>query len=338
MRIEARDRPPRDDWDAFVATHSVWNPLFLTSAWADYYARWSAIRPRYVCVYDEAGEWVAAWLALVSPLSALRAGWKGVMLRCLDGAVSEMRWLAPPALTSPDLAPDVALALERWMRRFAVTHRVVRIAGGPWLRGGNGLGRLGTWATYLLDCRKVEQDLWTELRAAARKAIRKAQESGLTVRRLTARDEVVGYYGFAEQAARRTNRRLPGPEDFLAAWDSLRGRGHLEFFVAEHGGEIVSGLGVRGYAGFVSEFGLYQSEHDVRGRLNGQDLIKWEIIRWARTAGVHTFDLAGVSPRPGTAKEAGIHQFKKKWGGVYLEYPVVRPHWVPLWRRSNPGA
>jgi hypothetical protein len=212
--------------------------------------------------------------------------------------------------------------------------RVVRIAGGPWIAGVEPFDRMTWWATYRVDCEGSEGALWSRLSGSARKAVRRAREHGVTVRRIRRREELDDYARLVDLAPgyTRPGRVLSRLEDFQAVWDRFRVVGHLEFFVAEHGGRIIGGLGVIGCGTYVTEIALCQSPRTEDVRLNGQDLIKWEIIRWANASGIRTFDLAGVSPRPRTTKEARIRQFKAKWGGSYVEYPVVRGHWISGWK------
>ena len=249
----------------------------------------------------------------------------------------EAVWFAPPVLRDPRDAAAVSCVLAEFLQCMASRTPFLHIAGGPWLPGAETSFRTLRWATYVVDCQGSEEELWRRLKHSARKSIRKAQDRGLTVRRLQSRDEVQPYLQFAKRAARASGRTLSGQPDLLMAWDCLRGHACLEFFVAELRGECMSGLGIRGQGAWISEFGSYQSVRDRTERLNAQDLIKWEVIRWARRCGIRYFDLAGVNPAPATAKEAGIRQFKEKWGGRYLEFPRVQRQWLSPWVRRQKG-
>jgi len=314
-------------WAEAIAVAGGWNPLFSSEVWADYLMRWAGCRPRYVLVSAQDGTRLAAWLVFVADLAVFRRGWKRLACQPLQGLAREVVWFAPPVLYHPSQAEAVSRVLAEWLQRAAAPVPFVRVAGGPWLSGVATPLRIETWATYLVDCQGPEDELWRRLKHSARKSVRKAQERGLTVRRLQSRDEIPSYCRFAARAARASGRALVEP-DLPMAWDCLRPQARLEFFVAELGGECVSGLGVRGQGAWISEVGSYQSVRDRAEQLGAQDLIKWEVIRWARSCGIRWFDLAGVNPEPATAKQAGIRQFKEKWGGCYVEFPRVRCQWL----------
>ena len=321
------------DWTQFTASADSdgWNPLFSSQVWADYFARWAGCAPRFVSVHAADGERLAAWLVFVADLAVFRRGWKRAACRALNGLAREATWFAPPVLRGPGDAAVVGRVLAGWLQRAAAETPLVYVAGGPWLSGAALSLRAEVWATYVVDCQRSDEELWHRLKHSAKKAIRKAQERGVMVRRIQSNNELTSYVRFAERAARHSGRTLTGHPDVLMAWDCLRPQAYLEFFVAELGGECVSGLGVRGQGAWISEFGSYQSVRDRTERLNAQDAIKWEVIRWARYCGIRYFDLAGVNPEPTTAKEAGIRQFKAKWGGRYVEFPVVPCQWLTPW-------
>ena len=54
----------------------------------------------------------------------------------------------------------------------------------------------------------------------------------------------------------------------------------------------------------------------------GQDLLKWRLMQWGREHGFRVYDLMGVNPHSTDPKERGIFQFKAKWGGDLVEFPV----------------
>jgi len=51
-----------------------------------------------------------------------------------------------------------------------------------------------------------------------------------------------------------------------------------------------------------------------------------------------TYDISGVAPDPDSVKEEGIRRFKGKWGGEYLEYPVIEGGYRTVGRNDLQGA
>ncbi len=179
------------------------------------------------------------------------------------------------------------------------------------------------WATFIIDLRQSEDDLGKNLKKTARKAIHRAQEDGIVVRRISSLEDLRSYFDFACQCATRYGKKMYDFVDFETMWRHFRPHAIFETFVAEKDREPLAGLSIWGYNGIISELGSFQSERSFREKLYGSDLIKWEVMRWGLQQGYRTYDLAGVNPEPKTPKEQGIRQFKEKWGGQYQPYCIV---------------
>jgi lipid II:glycine glycyltransferase (peptidoglycan interpeptide bridge formation enzyme) len=168
-----------------------------------------------------------------------------------------------------------------------------------------------------------EEALWRGLKNSARKAVRKAADDGVTVSRVGSLEELRDYYRFAAKCARRIGKQLFGFRDFETMWRHFRSNAVYETFVAEWKGQPVAGLSVWGFGSSVTELGAFTSEIAATEHLYGGDLIKWEVITWARSRGLKSFDLAGFNPAASDPKEVAIRQFKEKWGGRRLDYLLV---------------
>lgn len=331
LRVEAASSVDAKAWNAFILQHVRQNPIFAVAEWADYFTRWTPARPQFISIRNPSGDQIAAWLAFLLPLSTLRRGVK--RLACLGMPYArELVWHAAPVVAHPARGSEVDLALTAWAGSYARTCGVLRIYGGPWIDAAPGTWENTPWGTYVIGCAGLSEDSqWTRLKSSARKAVRRARDAGVRVRRVLDRSELPDYYRYVEGVARKTGRRLNGLTELQAGWDFLRPSGRFELFVAEQGTTWTGVLGVRGYGDYISEVGLYQSSADRTERLHSQDLIKWEVMRWASGEGVRSYDLAGVHPSPQSDKDLGIHRFKEKWGGAYLEYPTVRSRWITRW-------
>lgn len=235
------------------------------------------------------------------------------------------RWFDQPVLYDANVGLDAYIALLDTMESFCKSSGLA-VSSSPlpasimnslpagWLRS--------EWATIVVDLRKNEEDLWRDLKKTARKAVRRARDDGIRVRKIESLDELRSYSEFASRCAARYGKKVY-LVDFELSWDQLKPHAIYETFVAEMDSEPIAGLSVWGYNGIISEFGSFQSELSYSQKLYGADLIKWEVILWAAKQGCRYYDLAGVSPHPKTEKEAGIRQFKEKWGGEYRPYALV---------------
>ncbi|MBT4612504.1 MAG: GNAT family N-acetyltransferase [Gemmatimonadetes bacterium] len=179
------------------------------------------------------------------------------------------------------------------------------------------------WATYLVDLRVDEEELWNGLKRSARKAIRKAERDGLEVQLVDGEQGRLEYQPFRRHCLQARGARVTSAANYIDRHRLLRSIDGEEVYIAVHQGETISGLGVFRFNGQISEFGSHQTPESVAQKLNGNDLLKWEILRRERSKGGRVFDLTGVNPNPASPKERGIAQFKAKWGGVFHPYPVL---------------
>jgi len=111
-------------------------------------------------------------------------------------------------------------------------------------------------------------------------------------------------------------------------WNCLGEKGSLQVFVAEVGNAICYGLGVLSFNGILFEIGAARKVGVKAGGFAG-DLVKWKIMCWGAEMGYRVYDLAGVAPDPQNCKEEGIRQFKSKFGGAYVEFPLCTKTYSP---------
>ncbi len=236
------------------------------------------------------------------------------------------QWFDQPALIDQAVAGESYRALLSEIERFCRKRNIHTVSSSelPIVAKAFVPPNWGTreWATLVVDLREGESALWDKLKKTARKAIRVAQQDGISVRRLKSADEFPTYFDFISQCAARIGKKVYFI-DLELDWRCLHRDAVFEIFVAEKEGELLASLGVWGYNGIIAELGSFQSERSFKEKLYGGDLIKWEVLRWGSQRGYRMFDLAGVNPNPETEKERRIRQFKEKWGGRYQPYLTV---------------
>ncbi len=155
---------------------------------------------------------------------------------------------------------------------------------------------------------------------SAQRGIRRCREEGVEVRACASETEFVdrfhhSYYRASghPDAARALHRSL-------AMW--RLGQRHYRFFVAQAPeGSVLATLGTYRFNGMATEIMSARSALAIERRVPAQDLLHWEVFRAHKALGDTRFNLAGFSPRPETAREAGIKRFKEKWGGELAEVP-----------------
>lgn len=243
------------------------------------------------------------------------------ILRTLD---REPYWTAelPPAtdVTSPygyggafawgtgtgALAAGFWAEVDAWLRERQVVSEFVRFSlfGEDLLEYPGEIREASTNVVRTLDPR---DDLWTEFEHKVRKNVKKAQRSGVEVEldpvgeRL---DDFLALYAHTmTRRAASASYRFP-KAFFEAIRDGLGGQ--FMFVHALHGGVMASSELVLVSAERVYSFlgGTRGDAFDVRPN----DLLKVEIMRWARAAGKTSFVLGG-----GYEPDDGIFRYKRSF-------------------------
>ena len=183
------------------------------------------------------------------------------------------------------------------------------------------------WATYFIDLKQDEEILWNNMKHSTRNKVIQTNNMNLIVKRT----EIYGE--FIEKFAKPYNRmeKEMGREE-IPLWFTeklkdfdLKDR-YYHYFYAEIDGNIVGVLGMYVYNGYATEITSSTSKYAYENKVHAQDLLKWEMLKFAKNLGCHTWDLNGVNPDPQTGKERGIKQFKSKWGGEYRGYFIYDLH------------
>jgi hypothetical protein len=183
--------------------------IYQTSAWAAYLQEYLCHTPYYLRCDDE-GMAMGVMLLTRQPLAA-----SSLVGRPLGGAAATLlkkvaprySWTSGPVLFA-DEEPEACLAAGLLMdeaRRIVGRSRVsgatmpvemsepVRSKCDAWLKAT-------PWATFLVDLKPDETRLWESLRPAARKAVRRARESGLIVDVIQSDSARIELHAFLKEA------------------------------------------------------------------------------------------------------------------------------------------
>jgi GNAT acetyltransferase-like protein len=170
--------------------------------------------------------------------------------------------------------------------------------------------------TICLDLARSATAVFEAMNAACRRAIRRAEKAGLDIRVVPAhdRDWIEPYWKMTVELYRRQHRPPAIPRPFYESlWDTFRNTGRLRILQALHRGEVIAG-GI-----FLLDDGrLYYCDGasaDASRELRPNNLIQWEIIRWAIAERYRTYDMVG-------ADVPGIARFKLGFGGHLAPHPT----------------
>jgi len=321
---------PQENWnDTLTEGESESLALFHTAFWADCLTELVGYEPLFLSVNKDNQPLLRLALFSCSFLK-VKGAWNLAVhttRALLSLKTGTIQWYGQPVFFKE--ADETAYRLLAEAVDELARKKKVKLTGGEWpLEMGSvlpGHWKMQKWASLKVDLTRELETIFSNFKPAARKAIKKAQRDGITVRRTANENELLEYGRFATNCAKRYGKRNFRGDDYLLYQNKLRQKNFIfETFYAEHLGQIIAGLSVYGDKKRILEMGSFQSEKSFREKLYGPDLIKWHIIQWAKSSGIRQFDLAGINPDPSDPKERNIRKFKEKWGGVYFEYLVVR--------------
>jgi hypothetical protein len=146
-------------------------------------------------------------------------------------------------------------------------------------------------ATVCVDLQRSLDSMFTGMAKRRRTSVRAAERRGVTVRQGSAADLPV-FDRLKDAHASRLGYDRRGQDYYEALWDVFAPRGHVALFLAQHEGEPVS-------AALAIPFGdtCYHLERPWSGEhgdLRPNELLEWEVLKWAKSEGYRFADLGGI--------------------------------------------
>lgn len=184
-------------------------------------------------------------------------------------------------------------------------------------------------ATLLIDLRKDEDQLLAEMSMTKRQNIRRAIRKGVQIRLGDDSDAEIMRDLMWSACKRRGTAPSPSQPDFFAIlWRELGPSGLVKFFIAEVDGQPVSAGTVQVFGGVSQLWRVgWSGTHD---RINPNDLLHWEMIKWAKRSGCQVFDFMHIKPDHARAilrgerindSYSGVTDFKTSFGGQLVVLP-----------------
>lgn len=205
-------------------------------------------------------------------------------------------------------------------------------------------------ATTIIDLKPPLDDILAKMTKNNRRFIRHGERKGVAVRDGSKEDIVIFFRMMLETCRRRGERPNPPEENhFHDIWRFFAPKSQVKLFLAEYQGLSVAGLfcipfGNAMRAWKLGWFGDY-------GDLKPNQVMFWEAIKWAKSAGYEYFDFVGIDRNAAEAVLAGRHWsevakndtfFKLMFGGevrllpnvyVYVYNPLLRFSYETLYPR-----
>lgn len=341
LPVVAIPRPDPDWWNGLVR-RAPGGTLFQTTYWADYVADYLGWQPVYLLAQDRDGQEAGLLLFFRKSLAhgwTFETPWYPLVRPFLSRVRPVCTWLYGPlnvgalrgGLVTRAILDEVAVHARRHGVRAVVDARlpIHGVAEPEPLNAGPGSPlRVRRQATLFVDLEAGEDVLWRRLKPAARKNLRRLQGQGLVVERLDDPAQLPEYHELYARCRRALQLHVNHFVFWQKLWQHLRPPGCLEIFTVRQHDKLVAGLGVWAFNGLLYEFGVVQDPALQEDKVYANDLLKWEVIRWGHAQGYRLYDLVGVALHPSTPSEAGIRQFKEKWGGELVEFDEFDHHYL----------
>jgi len=180
--------------------------------------------------------------------------------------------------------------------------------------------------SLVIDLTKSEDEILAQMKPKGRYNIKVAEKHGVTV---SPSDDVGAFYSILSKTGNRDGFGIHPKSYYEKMVSSLTG--HAQLLLASYEGNIIAG----GIFVYIDEWGIYYygaSDNEYRNVM-APYLIQWEAIKEAKRRGCKHYDFLGIAPE--NAKKhpwAGVTEFKKKFGGMVVDYPKAKELVLCKWR------
>lgn len=171
--------------------------------------------------------------------------------------------------------------------------------------------------TWIVDLSVPEEQLWNGLEGRARTAIRKARKEGVDVR-LGTRADLGVYLDLHAITCARTGVDPHPAAYFEVLFERFLEASELIVLVAERAGEVIAARNFGSYKGAGNTWTAAGTA--AAGPLGANSLLQWEAMRRLREAGAEFCDSGEAFPGFSEAKQRGLSDFKRSFGGRLYPY------------------
>jgi len=292
-----------DEWDR-IASAQARATVFHTREWLELIVAVSGAELR-LCRFEAGGR-----VAGAAALFLFRRG--PFRLAASPPPQAAVPYLGP--LVDDALATQALAALCDEARRQGAVYFETRLAFEPPQADLVAAGfAVEARATFVLDLAPGPEVLWERsLTSACRRAVRKAESSGVIVEEADLEEILPRYYAMAESVFAKWDRPPPlSLDDYRRIAAAQRRGGPVKVFAARLEGVVVAaGIFPHG-SGAVYYLDGVSDPSGQAARPN--NLLHWHVIQWACGAGVRQYDMVG-------AGIAGVARFKESFGPALVPY------------------
>lgn len=168
---------------------------------------------------------------------------------------------------------------------------------------------------FLVDLTRPRDEIWKSIKSSARRNVRKAHKSGVTVEDVNDPSRIPAIYDLLKGVYRRIQVPLADESFFQSSFEILRPKGMIKILVTKAEGADIGVLTLLMHKDII----LYWYTGTLREHASYRagDLLVWHTLEWGNQSGFRLFDFGGGG-KPG--EEYGVRDFKAKFGGRLVNY------------------
>lgn len=166
-----------------------------------------------------------------------------------------------------------------------------------------------------IDLSKSEEELWKNVHSKRRNEINKAIKEKLNVKIIDNKNDLIESYKILKEVYKRKRLPLSNLSLFTNSFDILNNYVKLNIFGAFYEEILIGVLFLLCYNDSV--YNWYAGSKLEYIKKNPNDLLPWEVIKWAKKNGYKKFYFGGAG-KPNI--RYSVREYKKKFGGNFINY------------------
>jgi len=191
-------------------------------------------------------------------------------------------------------------------------------------------------STLVLDLKKSEQELLSEMKQKARYNINLARKKGVEIEVTEDPEKAEVFYRIMKETTSRDGFSAHSLRHYKKQLGLLGKKGIIKLYLAKYEDKYIAANIVSFYGNTVSY--LHGSSSNEYRNVMAPYLLQWEAILDAKKGGHEYYDFWGIAPDDNLHhKWAGVTRFKKGFGGTQIDYPgtydiVIAKGWYSLYK------
>ncbi len=175
-------------------------------------------------------------------------------------------------------------------------------------------------ANIILDLKKSEKEIFSEMHKKHRYNTRYAARKGVTAKLAKNKEDFQEFFKLFKKTAVRQHYFIRPKRYYEIIWEKLHPKGICHILSAEYEGETLASWMIFIYDNVL--YYPYGGSAESKKNIFASNALGWELIRFGKEKGCEIFDMWGAADDPENAKDEyhGFTNFKLKFGGEHVKY------------------